>query len=119
MLPRLIASLLALLLCWSSLSAQALALPAVHGTEAAQSGVGSASPYAGTDGSVNDLHLDDRPLQPPAESQGDVPGLVSGAPAAPTPALLMAPPAPFSAAALHPPYLDAPQRPPCALDLVA
>lgn len=119
MLSRLVAFLLTFALCWSSLSAQELVLPAVPGSDAAQSAGTASSPNAGSNGSAGDHHRDDRPVQPPAESQADLPGLLCGAPAAATSALRMARPAPFSAAALHPPYLDALQRPPCAIDLIA
>lgn len=113
MYARIVASFLALVLCWSSLSAQELAPWGGAGADAALVSASQLSPYAGTDGSVDDHHLDDRPVQPQAEGQSDLPGLLPGCPALHAPALLMARPSPFSAAVLRPPYLDGPQRPPC------
>lgn len=113
MFARIVGSFLALVLCWSSLSAQELTPWGAAAADVAQVSASLLSPYAGSDGSVDDHHLDDRPVQPQAESQADLPGLLLGGPALHAPELLMARPSPFSAAVLRPPYLDGPQRPPC------
>jgi len=49
----------------------------------------------------------------------DQPGLFLVGPSAHAPALTMTRPKPYASASLMPPYLDGPQRPPCATPLVA
>jgi hypothetical protein len=113
MFTRLVATFLALVLCWSRLSAQEHSPMASAGADGTVMLAQALSPYAGSDGSVDDHHLDDRPVQPHAESQADLPGLLPGGPALHAPELLMARPSPFAATMLRSPYLDGPQRPPC------
>jgi hypothetical protein len=114
MFPRVIASVLAFVVFWSCLSAQEQAAPLVpSGTQEAAFQVAGNAPAGSADGSVDDHHLDDQPVQAHAEPTADSSGLLQAGPAVPVPALMMAPPKPFSMAALRPPYLDAPQRPPC------
>jgi hypothetical protein len=112
MFIRVTASLLALVLFWSGLSAQEQAVS--HGSPGmawADVQMPAPSPYAGTDGSVDDHHLDDQPVQ----AQVDLPGLLQGGCVLPAPSLAMAAPAPLSMRTLRPPYLDGPQRPPCVI----
>lgn len=120
MFSRVIASLLALVLFWSDLSAQeqafSLASPDVAQAHTLQASI---SPYAGTDGSVDDHHLDDLPAQAHAEAGADLPGLIHGSPDVQMPVLAMARPTPLRTAALRPLYLDVPQRPPCVIDRAA
>jgi hypothetical protein len=115
MFSRLVASLLALVLLWSCLTAQELdPLSASANVEQADAAL-AVSPYAGTDGSVGDHHLDDQPAQTHGEHHADSPGLLQGGPAVLATALLMFRRVPLSVAMRHPPYLDAPQRPPCEI----
>jgi hypothetical protein len=114
MFPRVIASVLAFVVFWSCLSAQEQAAPLVpSGTQEAAFQVAGKAPAGQAGGSVDDHHLDDQPVQAQAETPADYSGLLLAGPAIQAPALLMAPPRPISMATLRPPYLDAPQRPPC------
>lgn len=113
MFPRVIASVLAFVVFWSCLSAQEQAALLVPSTQEAASQLAGGAPADRADGSVDDHHLDDQPVQAQAETPADYSGLLLAGPAVQAPALVMAPPRPFSMAALRPPYLDAPQRPPC------
>lgn len=114
MFPRVIASVLAFVVFWSCLSAQEQAAPLPpSGTQEAALVAADHAPADRADGSVDDHHLDDQPVQAQGETPADPFGLLLAGPAVQAPALVMAPPKPFSMAALRPPYLDAPQRPPC------
>ncbi len=115
MFSRAVAFLLALVMFWSALAAQEQVF-APDTPDAAQqvAALAVGSPYAGSDGSVADHHLDDLPAQAQIEHLADLPCLLQGRAEVQAPALAMAPPAPFSMNALSPPFLDALQRPPCA-----
>jgi len=63
--------------------------------------------------------IDGQPVQAQAETLADQPGLVLAGPSTHLPALTMTRPKPYASASLMPPYLDGPQRPPCATPLVA
>ncbi len=73
-----------------------------------------------SDGWVDDHPMDGQPVQTQAETLADQPGLFLVGPGTHIPALAMTRPMPYASAALTPPYLDGPQRPPClATTLVA
>ncbi len=63
--------------------------------------------------------FDGQPVQAQAETLADQPGLLRVGPSAYPPAVTMTRPKPYASASLTPPYLDGPQRPPCATPLVA
>lgn len=63
--------------------------------------------------------IDGQPAQAQAETLADQLGLFLVGPSAHTPALTMTRPEPYASASLTPPYLDGPQRPPCATPFVA
>ena len=69
--------------------------------------------------SDNERPIDGQPVQAQAETLADQPGLLRVGPSAHPPALTMTRPEPYASSSLTPPYLDGPQRPPCAAALVA
>ena len=71
------------------------------------------------DGSIDDHHLDDQPGQTLAEGALDPLPLLMARPTAGVPTLTMSRPRPYATASWLAPYLDGPQRPPCATPLVA
>ncbi|HUG21251.1 hypothetical protein [Piscinibacter sp.] len=71
------------------------------------------------DGSVEDHHLDDQPAQSQGENLADQPGLLPVGPHVKVNAAAMCRPRPYVATELGAPYLDGPQRPPCANGSVA
>lgn len=120
MFSRVIASLLVLVMFWSALAAQEQAFrPDTPEAGQQVAALAGGSSYAGSDGSVADHHLDDQPAQAHAEHLADLPCLLQVRPEVQAPALAMAAPARWPMNALHPPYLDTPQRPPCAAGFTA
>lgn len=117
---RVIAILLAFVLFWSGFTTYEQAV-LVEVTNAEQVDVRSADGLANglPDGAIGDHHLHDLPAQAHAESVTDLPDLFLAPPEAPAPGLAMAPPRPYASRARMAPYLDGPQRPPCATALVA
>ena len=118
MLSRAVAFFLVLALAWAGIATQdgATTFSAV-GAEAdcAQLSADAKQPK----GIDNERPLDGQPVQAQAETVADQPGLFLVDPSAHTPALTMTRPKPYASASLTPPYLDGPQRPPCATPLVA
>lgn len=118
---RVIALLLAFVLFWSGFTTYEQAV-LVEVTNAEQVDVRSADGLANglLDGVIDDHHLHDLPAaQAHAESVTDLPDLLLAPAEAPAPGLAMAPPRPYASRARMTPYLDGPQRPPCATALVA
>ncbi len=111
---RVIAFFLAFVLFWSGLSTiegpGALAQPSPEQQHAlAHSG----AQHGLDDGSVEDHHLDDQPLQVQGDPAAETPGLLP-APLRPTSqALATAQPHTFVSAATRSPFLAGPLRPPC------
>jgi hypothetical protein len=118
--PRVLALLLALVLFWSGFTTQEQAISfASSNNEQAAVGSPGELPQPVHDGSIDDHHLDDQPGQTLAEGAMDPLPLLTTGPAAAVPALTMSRPRPYAMAAWLAPYLDGPQRPPCAAPLVA
>ncbi|MBC7994250.1 MAG: hypothetical protein H7Z15_13560 [Rhizobacter sp.] len=112
---RAIAFFLVLALAWAGIATQDSAtLSAVGGDVDC---VQSADTQPKSSG--GERQIDGQPMQAQAETLADQPGLFLVGPSAHPPALTMTRPKPYASASLLPPYLDGPQRPPCATPLVA
>ena len=119
MFLRAVAFFLVLALAWAGIAAQdsaaTLSASAVGGeVECVQLSADTQHKNAG-----GDRPIDGQPMQAQAETLADQPGLFLVGPSAHPPALTMTRPKPYASACLVPPYLDGPQRPPCATPLVA
>ena len=112
-----IAFFLVLALGWAGIAAQdnAATLSAVGGEADCVQLSADAQPKD----TGGDRPIDGQPMQAQAETLADQPGLFQVGPSAHPPALTMTRPGPCASASLVPPYLDGPQRPPCATPLVA
>lgn len=115
MLPRVIALLLALVTFWSGFVPQ----DAAASITPAAVLLADAASAAELDTPVSDIPVDEQPVeelpaQALAEGAMDAPGLFRACPDTRIPALTMARPRPYAAVAWLAPYLDGPQRPPCA-----
>ena len=117
MLLRVVAFFLALALAWTGIVAQDGATTfSWVGAEPDCVQLNADAQPKGTD---SDRPIDGQPVQAQAETLADQPGLFLVGPSTHTPALTMTRPEPYASASLTPPYLDGPQRPPCATPLVA
>ena len=117
---RVIAFILAFVLFWSGLSTfeapRALAQPSLEQQDALAHAVGQPNL---DDGSVEDHHLDDLPLQVQGEPSAETPGLLP-APLGPgIQPLATVQPQAFVLAAAVSPFLAGPLRPPCGEALAA
>ncbi len=112
MFLRVFAFLLALTLVWAGVAMQQET--AVHTAVGGEPACVVSSDTSGSpDGRGGDHPIDGQPAQAQAETLADQPGLFQvGADAQPL-ALVTTRPAPYASAALTPPYLAGPQRPPC------
>ena len=117
--PRVFALFLALVLFWSGFTTQEQAISFASSNLGQVNSVPGELPQPVHDGSIDDHHLDDQPGQTLAEGAMDPLPLLTTGPAAAVPALTMSRPSPYAMAAWLAPYLDGPQRPPCAAPLVA
>lgn len=113
MATRGIVLLLILVLTWSGFTTQekvfSIAAPSAPLVDVA--GLAQ-SPFDQDDGSVEDHHLDDQPGQ--LQGAADLPAFAMTPPEADAPGLTMSKPRPYELAAWFTPFLDGPQRPPCA-----
>lgn len=109
MVARVIALLFALVLASSAFAAQAA-------SSAASLDVGVSGELAQREhgGSADEHPFDEPAGQAQSEGAMDPPALVMARPDAKAPLLTMSRPHPYAIAAWRAPYLDAPQRPPCA-----
>ncbi|MES2101535.1 MAG: hypothetical protein V4569_17050 [Pseudomonadota bacterium] len=115
MLSRVIALLFALVLASSGFAMQAPALAiATSSASPLDAGVAGETAPCEQDRSADERPLDDPAGQAQSEGAMDPPALVMARPDAKTPLLTMSRPRPYAVAAWRAPYLDAPQRPPCA-----
>jgi hypothetical protein len=117
--PRVLALLFALVLFWSGFTTQEQAVLFASANSGQVDSVPGDFPQPVHDGSIDDHHLDDQPGQTLAEGAMDPLPLLMARPAAGIPTLTMSRPRPYAMAAWLAPYLDGPQRPPCATHLVA
>ena len=117
MFLRAVAFILVLTLAWVGIATQDNAAPfATAGAEVDCVQANNDAQSKNTDG---ERPIDGQPVQAQAETLADQPGLLRVCPSAHAPALTMTRPKPYASASLTPPYLDGPQRPPCATPLVA
>jgi hypothetical protein len=108
---RVIALLLAFVLLWSGLSTiEVPRMFATTSTEHQQTG----GPEAGSDGSVEQHHLDGLPSQAHVDTASETPGLLQAPLEARTLSLLMARPRTLASTEAGPPFLAGPLRPPCS-----
>jgi hypothetical protein len=115
MLSRVIALLFALVLASSGFAAQAPAM-VIAASSAASLDAGVSGEHAPCEhgGTADEHPFDDPTGQAQSEGAMDPPALVMARPDAKAPLLTMSRPRPYAIAAWRAPYLDAPQRPPCA-----
>lgn len=118
MIHRALAIFLALLLCWSGFTTQEQVLTASTGDRVEVS-LSEETREPLHDGSVDDHHLDDQPGHAQVEGAMDLPALVTTLPSVTSPSLTMSRPGPHARAPWVAPYLDGPQRPPCATLLLS
>lgn len=117
---RVIAFFLALVLLWSGFTAQEQAVSiAMTGAEQVDAKSPGEPAQRVPGGSVDDHRLDDLPAQSHVESLGDGQALLMDRVQAPAPGPTMARLRPYAAFTRLGPYLERPQRPPCATVLVA
>ena len=111
---RVIAFLLAFVLFWSGLSTieapSALAQPSPEQSYALSH---SGAQHSLDDGSVEDHHLDDQPLQAQGDPAAETPGLLPAPLMPSSQSLATAQPHTFVSAAIRSPFLAGPLRPPC------
>lgn len=120
MLSRVIALLFALVLASPGFVAQDQAIAiAASSASSLDAGVAGDSAQREHAGSADEHPLDDPAGQAQSEGAMDPPALVMARPDAKTPLLTMSRPRPYAMAAWRAPYLDAPQRPPCAVPVNA
>jgi hypothetical protein len=120
MFSRTVAIFLALVLVWAGFATQEEAFSiASQNHPPAYAGPENDASHRVSDGSVDDHHLDDQPVQAHAENLADQPGLFLVNPEARVSALAMTRPTLYITAAFTAPYLEALQRPPCVTALVA
>jgi hypothetical protein len=114
---RVIALFLILVLVWSGLSSkEAPRAVAQHAQlHAAPHAEGLAAPH---EGSVEDHHLDDLPVQAQGDQPHETPGLLPASLSAVDQSLAMMRPSRFDAAAVAPPFLAGPLRPPSSPPLM-
>lgn len=112
MFLRAFAFLLVLALGWAGI--------AMHNDTAVHAAIGGEPVCVASSGTPEapegwgvDHPMDGQPAQSQAETLADQPGLIHVGPDAQPLALVTTRPAPYAEAALTPPYLDGPQRPPC------
>jgi hypothetical protein len=117
---RAIALLLAFVLFWSGFATdeQAVSIAVMNAEQLEARSAGDPANRL-HDGTIEDHDRDSLHAQAHAESVTELPGLFLAPAEAPAPELAMAPPRPYTAPARSAPYLDGPQRPPCATALVA
>ncbi len=117
---RFIAFLLALVICGSGFTIQgpvdSIAMTTAEQVNAASSGEPETPPIGV---SLSDLQLDELPAAGPAETLADLQILLMDCAETPDSGLLMVRVRPCAALTRLAPYLDAPQRPPCATSIVA
>jgi hypothetical protein len=120
MLHRVFALLVALVLFGSGLVGQerAIILAASTACEHVDAGPVEVVAQAARDGSAGGHACDDA-SDHALEGAPDLPALMMALPHAAVPSLTMSRPGPYARAAWRAPYLDGPQRPPCATPLVA
>jgi hypothetical protein len=115
MSPRLVAFLIAVVMCWSGFMTQEHVVFVASGYAEQVASSDTVDPrHDGDDGSVEDHHLDDQPGQSQSGSAADLPALVMDDAQAKSSSLTMSRPAPYVVATWFTPFLDGPQRPPCA-----
>ena len=111
---RVIAFLLAFVLFWSGLSTieapSALAQPSPEQSYALSH---SGAQHGSDDGSVEDHHLDDQPLQAQGDPAAETPGLLPAPLRPSSQSLATAEPHTFVSSAAGSPFLAGPLRPPC------
>ncbi len=117
MFLRAVAFFLVLALAWAGIASQDNA--ATFSTVGGEPDCVQLSADAQPKPSDAERSIDGQPMQAQAETLADQPGLFLVGPSAHPPALTMTRPKPFASVSLTPPYLDGPQRPPCATPLVA
>lgn len=115
---RVVPFLLAFLLLWSGFTTQERAVSfASSNVEQADVGLAGELQQRVHEGSVEDHHLDDQPAQAQTESVMDLQALFPARVDEPAFALTMARPRPYAVTTWLEPYLEGPQRPPCATRL--
>lgn len=120
MLSRFIALLFALVLASCGFATQApatvIAASSASTLDAGVSGEAAQREHAGP---ADEHALDEPSGQAQSEGAMDPPALVMARPDAKAPLMTMSRPRPYAVAAWRAPYLDAPQRPPCAAHINA
>ncbi len=112
MFLRAFAFLLALALVWAGVAIQKDTT--VHASTGGEPVCVASSDAPGSpEGSGVEHPMDGQPAQSQAETLADQPGLFQVNPDTQPLALVTTRPVPYVSAALTPPYLDGPQRPPC------
>lgn len=121
MVTRFIAVLLALVMSWSGsmVPEQAVASAMTHAEPVDVRLSGSEPTPRLSGGSMGDSHPDSLTLQDHVETLADVSALLMDRPPAPAAMASMARPRAQAAPARLAPFLDGPQRPPCAPALIA